>query len=340
MKSFYTALLAFSIIVCFNNNTYAQTGDDARSLVKEGVQLNKDGKYPEAIEKYNQALKIDSNNIYANYGIGYSLFNSGKGREGIPYLEKVIKANTSLTAMAYDLLGSIYDKDHEPGKAIDAFNSGIKADPKYQSLYYNLGLAYFRDKQYAEAEKNAIAAIKLDPKHANSQRMYALVCFHQNKRAAALLGFCSFILLEPNTPRSAEAFGNIQHILQGGILKPAPGEKSPQANDANTIALNQAITQAVAGTGKMKYASAADLLTAQLKGIFTAVEQLAEKQNDDDFFRKYLASYFYQLAQSPNMPAFARQISINTPESAKWVNDNPRFMNDLYTWVKTTERGF
>jgi tetratricopeptide (TPR) repeat protein len=338
MKFLPYFLFCFLINITFTA-ALAQSTDDAQLLVQQAVQLNKDGKYADAIVAYKQALKIDSNNFYANYGIAFSLLQSDKGKEGIPYLEKAIKANTSLTAEVDDLLGNIYDRYHEPAKAIEAYKASIKADPKYQHAYYNLGLVYFRDKNYPEAEKQAIEAIKLDPKNANSQRMYALVCFHQNKRAAALMGFCSFILLEPNTARSAEAYGNMQHILQGGVLKPAPGE-ALLLPDANTTALNLAITRAVADAGKEKHASAADLLAAQLKNIFNATGPLADKQSGNVFFKTYLAAYFYKLAQSPNMPAFARMINQANPENAKWIADHPQYMNDLYGWVKGTARDF
>jgi len=53
-----------------------------------------------------------------------------------------------------------------------------------------------------------------------------------------------------------------------------------------------------------------------------------------------MAGYFYKLAQSNNMPAFARFLNQINRESAKWINDNPRYMNDLYSWVRTSERGF
>src|SRR5258708_6974604 len=203
MMSLQKVLLFFlMVIVC--KTTFAQNNEDAGLLIKEGVQLNNAGKYAEAIDKYNQALKIDPENIYADYQLAYSLFASDKGKEAISYIEKVIKANTALSAGAYDLLGNIYDKENQTEKAIEAYKEGIKIKPDYQRLYYNMGIAYFRNKQYAEAEKSAIESIKLDPKHASSQRMYALVTFHQNKRMPALLGLCSFILLEPNTQRSAE----------------------------------------------------------------------------------------------------------------------------------------
>ena len=299
-------LLTGLVIIAVSCNALAQNSEDARALVKEGVKLNDEKNYAGAIEKYNQALKLDTGNLYADYQLAYSLFLSDKGKDGIPYLEKVVNGDSKLNAAAYDLLG----------------------------------LIYFKNKQYAEAEKNAIEAIKLDPKHASTQRMYALVSFHQNKRVQALLGFCSFIFLEPNTARSAEAYGNVQHILQGGALKPEPGEAATHVVDANTSALNQAITQAVTDFSKRRYASAGDLLTAELKAIFTNAGQLAEKQSGNDFFRKYMAAYFYQLAQSPNMPALARLVSLSTPESAKWAKDNAQQMADLDSWVKDIARSF
>ncbi|MEO6630100.1 MAG: hypothetical protein ABIN13_00220 [Mucilaginibacter sp.] len=300
----YLIICLFITIAC--GKTSAQSTDDARALVKEGVKLNDEKKYAEAIDKYRQALKIDSGSLFAAYQLAYSLFLSDKGTEGLPWLQKVITGDEKLRAAAYDLSG----------------------------------LIYFKNKQYAEAELKAIEAIKLDPKHASTQRMYALVSFHQNKRAQALLGFCSFILLEPNTARSAEAYGNMEHILQGGNLKPEPGEAASPAIEASTNTLNQTITKAVSDFSKRRYASAGDLLTAELKAIFMNVGQLAEKQTGNDFFRKYIAAYFYQLAQSPNMPAFARLISQTTPESAQWIKANPQQTADLEAWVKETERRF
>jgi tetratricopeptide (TPR) repeat protein len=176
MKTIKRLLL---ILVLTYNVAFAQNNEDAKALVRQGVQLHDQGKYAEAIEKYNEALKIDPGNLYADFELSYTLFASGKGSDAIPLLEKVIASDSELTAGAYDLLGSIYDNANQSDKAIEAYKAGIKANPQYQRLYYNLGIAYFRKKKYAEAEQSAIQSIKLDPKHASSQRMYALVNFHQ-----------------------------------------------------------------------------------------------------------------------------------------------------------------
>ena len=338
-------VLLFFLLAIVGTTTFAQNNNDASSLIKEGVQLNNDRKYSEAIEKYNQALKIDPENLYADYQLAYSLFALNKGKEAIPYLEKVIKANSPINAAAYDLLGNIYDKDNQTEKAIEAYKEGIKLKPDYQRLYYNLGLVYFRVKRYAEAEKYAIEAIKLDPKHASSQRMYALVTFHQNKRVPALLGLCSFILLEPNTQRTAEAYNNIQHILQSGVLKDGNTITSVSPQEAKETAtlktLNMIITKAVL-SGQTKRLIGMDLLEYELKTIFISVEQLSEKKAGKDFFDKFFVDYFYKLAQSDNMPAFARLVSssANKEEYTKWVSEHSKEVADLDNWVKATERSF
>jgi len=299
-------LFAALFILMLSCKVSAQNSDGARTLIKEGQKLNDEKKYTEAIEKYRQALMLDTGNLFAGYQLANSLFLSDKGVEGIPYLRKITQTDNKLTGPAYDLLG----------------------------------LIYFKNKRYAEAETATVSAIKIDPKHASTQRMYALVSFHQNKRAQAFLGFCSFILLEPNTARSAEAYGNMQHIIQGGSLKAEPGEMQSHAIEANVNALNEAITQALAYYRGKKLDSPGNLLNARLIAIFTSVGKLAEKQTGNDFFRNYLAAYFYKLAQSPNMPAFARLVSASERESADWIKAHPQQMADLDNWMKNTEREF
>jgi tetratricopeptide (TPR) repeat protein len=345
MNRLYKSLILFSLTLITLNVT-AQDKGSVSDLIKEGVQLNDQGKYAEAIDKYNEALKIDPENAQANYEIAFSMVLSGKGNDGVPYVEKAIKTTNSLQlkAACYDMLGSIYDQNHQTAKAIEAYKNGIQVNPKYQRLYYNLGLTYFRNKQFAEAEVNAIEAIKLDPKHGSSLRMYALVTFHQNKRVNALMGFCSFLLLNPQSPQAAEGFSNIQHILQGGVLKDGNGRNtiilSPKGNQENA-AMNLAISMSVV-SGQNKKLKGMDLLEYELKSIFTIAGESAKKDTDKTFFDKFFADYFYKLAKSDNMPAFTRMVSLsaNKEANSKWMSDNDQLVKQLDNWVATTDRSF
>ncbi|HTK22331.1 MAG TPA: tetratricopeptide repeat protein, partial [Mucilaginibacter sp.] len=233
---------------------------------------------------------------------------------------------------------------HQTQKAIEAYKNGIQVNPKYQRLYYNLGLSYFRNKQFAEAEANAVEAIKLDPKHASSLRMYALVTFHQNKRVNALMGFCSFILLNPQGPQAAEAFGNIQHILQGGVLKDGSGKNtiilSPKGNQENE-SMNLAISMAVL-SGQNKKLTGMELLEYELKSIFSITGETIEKKTDKDFYDKFFVDYFYKLAKSDNMPAFTRLVSLcaNKDTNTKWMSEHEEQVKSLNHWITDTPREF
>jgi len=346
MNIFTRAIFTLSILTVISASARAQDNAGVADLIKQGTQLNDQGKFAEAIDKYNEALKLEPDNVQANYQMGFTLMASGKGNDGIPYAEKALKGNgsTKFTAACYDLLGTIYDQDHKAKKAIEAYQSGIKIMPDYQRLHYNLGIAYFRNKQYAEAESEAIEAIKLDPKHASSQRMYALVTFHQNKRVNALLGFCSFIILEPNTSRSAEAYNNIQSILKGGVLKDNSGRAtiiiSPKGGQDNEV-LNMSVSMTTL-TAQSKKLTGMDMLEYQLKHILGVAGELSEKKTDKAFFDQFFASYFYKLSQSSNMPAFTRLVSLsaNKDENTKWMNDNDAQIKALDNWVTTTPRSF
>jgi tetratricopeptide (TPR) repeat protein len=332
MRNLSKLLLALTILCCIHFTAIAQNSNPANDLIKQGVALHNQGKYAEAVDKFNEVLKTDPQNEYANYEIAFSLYASKKPKEAIPHLEIADKStNTSLSAAAYSLLASIYDEGNQPQKAIETYNQAIKINPDYPQVYFNLGVAYFRNQQYAEAENSAIEAIKHNPKNASSQRLYALVTFHQNKRGNALLGFCSFLLLEPTGPRAAEAYGNIQHIIQGGVLK----------DDKETGTLNTGISLIVL-SGQSKKLTGPDLLEYELKSIFTLAGQLSDKKTDKNFFDKFFADYFYKLAQSDNMPAFTHTVTLTDSkvDNAKWGKENASQLNALSEWLKTTERGF
>ncbi len=172
--------------------------------------------------------------------------------------------------------------------------------------------------------------IKLDLAHAGSQRMYALVTFHQNKRVNALMGFCNFLILEPQGPRSAEAYNNIQHILHGGVLKDASGRNtiilSPKGDQENET-LNLSISMTVLSAQKNKL-TGMDMLEYEFKHIFSIAGELHKDKTNRSFFDKFYIDYFYKLAQTNNMSAFTRLVSAsaNNDEYNKWMSNNDQLV--------------
>jgi tetratricopeptide (TPR) repeat protein len=333
-----TSRLLFFIFLagCISNAT-AQS--NTSGLIKQGIEFNNQKKYGEAADSYKAALAIEPENPQANYQMAFTLFSVGKNAEALPFIDKATKApNPKFTAAAYSLMGSIYQGSGQLPNAVTAYQNAIKADPANQRIYYNLGVAYFKGKQYTEAEGSFETALEKDSGDAGSWRMYALATFHQNKRAQALLGFCSFLLLEPNSAKSSEAFGNLQNILQQGTLKPEPGYKPSAITKGLADYQNQTLKKALAGPAKQKHPSAVDELAAQLGAVFKGLSSIPS----DKYYSWYvLVDYFGKLAATDNMPAFARYISQSAkPESVKWLKENAAKANGLISWLSVNKPKF
>ena len=59
MKKFYLLFL------CFSTLGFAQNKAEAEKKIREGVTLYDEGKYDEALSRYNEALNLDKNNFFA-----------------------------------------------------------------------------------------------------------------------------------------------------------------------------------------------------------------------------------------------------------------------------------
>jgi tetratricopeptide (TPR) repeat protein len=335
-------LLAFGITnVAYSQNT------DAITLIKQGIQLHDQRKYPEAIDKYQQALKIDPTNMQGEFELSFSLYSSGKGADAIPHLEKVISNpnDVPLAVQACDILGSIYDDTQQADKAIDTYERGIKLDPKYQRLRYNLSLALLRQKKYAGAESSAIEAIKLEPKHASSQQVYAVALQNQGKDAYALMAYCSFLLLEPQTTRSNTDYQQIQNIIQSKYK--VTGDKAvtvyvKENKDSDAFALESGLALTAVASLENKKKSQTELLQDELTTLFRIAGELSAKKKGKDFFWLFYADYLSELAKSDNMPAFTRLINLsaNMQDNAQWFKDNPDKLKALNEWLQSIPRKF
>jgi tetratricopeptide (TPR) repeat protein len=340
MKTLYILSL-FIITLCFSSIAFGQSKEDAKKLVKQGITLHDEGKYVEAIQKYQEAIKIDPENSLAFYEMSYTLFTSGRGKEALPYLEKVLKLDPN-SGGAYDMLGSIYDDDNQVERAMDYYMKGIKADPEYQRLHFNVAITYYKLGKYAEAEASATNAIKLDPKHASSQRIYAMATNKQNKLGCSLLAWCSFLLIEPQTKRSTEAMAYVKAIVNKGIK--VTGEKSVtltiDEKDLNSPNFSMS-TAVLAATLDKKGLSSVDSLTFQLTSLF-AVAHSITGDKDQPFVSKYFSDYFAALGKSGNMPTFVRFMSISayTDENKKWFAEHDKELRALDNWVTSTKREF
>lgn len=329
MKHLTIAILLFFSI---QQSCQAQT---LRSLIKEGIAFHDFGNYEGAIEKYNQALKIDSNSSRAHCEMALSQMHNKNYERAVFHSDKVITLGKKHLLQAYIAKGSAQDNLNRPTKAIATLKKGIKRFPDSYLLQYNLALTYYRIKLDNSAGVAATKAIGLKPNHSSSHYLLANANF-ENKKTKSILGLFYFLALEPKSSRSKLAYKLLQEQLYGNITvdKDKPTKinifVNPDETDKDyggTEAILPLLIAANYGE-KNKGKSKEELFAENSKSLFDMIDS-KKKQSlfstlYEPFFKKLVQDnmheYFcYYIAQSANSNA-RKWLSNHGSEKEKFIN--------------------
>lgn len=322
-------------------STYAMAQSTVNDFVREGVRYHDSGNFDKAISSYEKALKIEPNSTLVNYEISMTYFAKGDYAKAIKHADVVLKQNKEYKLEAYVNKGSSLDQLGKTKEAIKLFDKAIKEMDGHYLLYYNLALTYYKLGEFDKAEKNCINAIGNKSSHASSHLMLASINEELGNKVPALLASHFFLLLEPNSSRSATAYAILQKNFMGNVTK--------DPNKPNTININ------LAANNDSEFA-AVELMIAMLE----ASKSLEENQDktEDEFFVKNTESFFkvlgelkddknkeiwwtfyatfdYKLAQSEYLETYCKYITqCKNENSRKWVNDNEEKINLFFDWLK------
>ncbi|MBI2252078.1 MAG: tetratricopeptide repeat protein [Armatimonadetes bacterium] len=116
----------------------------ARSLTDSSM-------HGEAMEKFKQALKIDSKLPMAYTGMGLLYFQKRMIPRAKSYFLKALQLNPN-DLLANELLGNILLVDEkQPEEALNYFQKIIEISPNYPDAYYYIGSSYYDLEKYPEA---------------------------------------------------------------------------------------------------------------------------------------------------------------------------------------------
>jgi tetratricopeptide (TPR) repeat protein len=126
------------------------------------MALAAQGKLPQAIQQYEQALQFlpDYGEAYNNLGI--ALAAQGKLLEAIQHYERAIQLKRDF-AEAHNNLGNALDNQGKPSEAIEHYERAIQLKPDYAEAYYNAGLVLTRQGKLPEAIQRYERVIQLKP---------------------------------------------------------------------------------------------------------------------------------------------------------------------------------
>ncbi|ALB41433.1 MULTISPECIES: tetratricopeptide repeat protein [unclassified Anabaena] len=235
VKSIQTAIL--SVDVSQGNTTASQ-------WLERGNQLWRLGRYPEAIQAFDAAIKQKPKFIHlAYYGKGLALFESGEYPEAITALQQAVKSQPDFVP-AWNYLSVVYRKSNQLDKALAAIDKAIQLQPNNPNLYNEKWGVLSNLKRYREAAAAINKAIEFSPR-AGFYYNRGIVRDDLGDKPGAIDDYTQAIKFNPNY---ADAYYN------RGIVRDDLGDKPGAIDDyTQAIKINPNLALAYYNRGIVRY---------------------------------------------------------------------------------------
>ena len=325
MRGFiFSLFFAFSSILSF-----AQPSSD--KLIRKGVSLHDKGQYQNAISCFQEALKINPSSMSATYEISLSYLHLRDYPNALKYSTKVINANFQpLLVDAYCVKSAALAELNKVEESIKLLNEALDRCGDEYLIHYNLGLSYFKLRNLNNARYHLQKAIEIDPTHASTVLLYSYALNDSDRWIQSLLSFHFFLLLEPNTERSKDAFGEMMDLLEQELAPNSP--RLLPEDGINRKLLYQQIREIypTATTPEAKYAffeKASQII------FFT----LSQQQSDDKrgLLWDFYVPIFTEVIESGYISTYCKYVSSSYfPQSLAWWNDNKEEVDKFISWFE------
>ncbi len=172
--------------------TAAKQDKAVDALYKQGGDLFKAGRYDEAIQAYQQVLRLNPKDPATHFDLGATYQAKGDFDSAIqeyriaasldPKEEKYAKAIQNATdAKAKPIIDAAVKKHgaKDYAGAIDLYKQALTLQPKNADVWYNLASAQYAIQSYREAEQSYKRALEIDPK-GQVNDLYLIGCIEEN----------------------------------------------------------------------------------------------------------------------------------------------------------------
>ncbi len=315
-------------------------------LIKEGIILHDKGKYDDALEKYKESIKLNSQNVWALYEMSYTYSVLKQYDQSLETCKEAVKYKSPYLPSIYIQMGTSYDNIQEPKKSIKVYEKGIELYPDNYLLHFNLGITQINNKNSIEAKKCFKSSAILKSDHSSSHIALGEIYFNENYRIPSLLAYFRFLVLEPSSQRSSSAMENIQILMGSGVeakdetLKEInlfiPSDTPIDDGDFGAVDLGLTMSRATRFTEDSKGKSEVEMLKSEMESLFQLMYELEENEKHKGFGWEYYAPYFMELKQKGFIDPFVNHIfsASNLPEIINWIKANQNKYQAFLEWSK------
>ncbi|MEN9919278.1 MAG: hypothetical protein RL662_1714 [Bacteroidota bacterium] len=326
MRSYFTLL--FFVITSF---TLINAQPASEKLIRRGVALHDKGRYQDAISYYQQALKLNPSSMSATYEMALSYLQLKSYDNALKYSTKVINTDFKpLLVDAYCVKATALADMNKLPQAIKLLNEALERCGDEYLLHYNLGLSYFKAKDLKLSIFHLQKAIEIDTTHPSAFLLYAYALSDADRWVQSILSFHFFLLLEPNTDRSKDAFGEMYDLLTQKLATNSPLLTPEDGIDRKALYEQLVKLQPKVDDQRFQYA----FFEQASKLLFLT---LSQKQDDSrkglvwDFF----VPIYHEILESGFFDTYCRYVSVSYfPVSLQWWKANTPKVDGFISWFE------
>ncbi len=136
-----------------------------KKLFKKGVNLMADEKLEEAADIFEQALRIEPDNIETLMKLGYARFHLEDYNDALKIYDKILDIDVT-NPEAWNLKALVHYEQKNYAKALDAIEKAVESDPTYAMAWYNKACFLSLVNQVPESLEALKRSIEIDVKNA------------------------------------------------------------------------------------------------------------------------------------------------------------------------------
>ena len=366
-KYFLIILLIFGFA-----NLSAQQVDEKQSvqdLIKKGIEHHDAREYKQAIEAYNAALKIDPNSMMATYELALSYLELRDYKNAAAYSTKVINSeDKELLIRAYGVKSESLAETGKVYEAIELLEKALRKLGNDYYLHFNLALNYFKEGNLDKTILHVDNALSLEKSQSGAYLLSAYALSDKQIWVQSILAFQIFLLMEPDSHRSKNAFEEMLQVMQVKETTAEPIERSfiqrqlernTHKNDSNSSNIppptdmfqgvdRELIYQAIKNTkdslsitfsqDSIDVDSINSNLYTTFKEVTRTIFTVLSEENDETktgFIWSFHVPVITTILNSPYFDTYCRYISVSYfPESLKWWEDNQESAAKFVRWFE------
>lgn len=354
-------IVLISLLLIISSSTLFGQNQNVEELIKEGIELHDAGEYEEAIDRYNEALEIDSTHTLAIYEISLSYLSLKDFENAILYSTQIIDSNNEqLSSGAYAVKSESLAGMDMVDEAIELLYEGLKKNGPKSILHFNLALNFYKKGDIDKTLEHVKAAIDLDKSYSGAFLLYAYALKDKGLWVQSILSFQMFLLLEPDSKRSKNAFTEMlqlmqlrevaepversfiqQQLLKNSSNNAVSKDKLPPLSIENGLNRNFVYHAITSTKDSLESASGEATDFLQFKTVNMEIMKILEresKNSNEGIFWTFYIPFFSHIAHSDYYDAFCRYISVSYyPESFEWWGNNPEAALNFIMWFENGE---